>query len=97
MNLLSLLLGIAAIVFAVHSVQVRGCLACCTFSGLCCAGSLLCQLIDNDRISQLGDVAALLDTSHARVVCACVLLAVCTALNAAALIRSRRRQACNLC
>ena len=26
MNLLSLLLGIAAVVFAVHSVQVRGCL-----------------------------------------------------------------------
>ena len=41
MNLLSLLLGIAAVVFAVHSVQVRGCLACCTLSGVCSSAVLL--------------------------------------------------------
>jgi hypothetical protein len=37
MNILSLLLGIAAIVFAVHNLQVRGCLICSTLSGLCCS------------------------------------------------------------
>lgn len=97
MNLLSLLLGIAAIVFAVHSVQVRGCLACCTLSGVCCSAALLCQLVENSRLAQLPDMAAMLDTAHARVVCACVLLAVCTVLNGIALIRSRKRQECSHC
>ena len=91
MNILSLLLGIAAIVFAVHNLQVRGCLICGTLSGLCCSGSLLCQLMDNDRISRLEDIAAMLDTAHARVVCATVLLVLCAVLNLAALLRSRKK------
>ena len=70
MNLLSLLLGIAAVVFAVHSVQVRGCLACCTLSGVCSSAALLCQLVEVNRLAQSPDVAAILDTAHARVVCA---------------------------
>ena len=97
MNLLSLLLGIAAVVFAVHSVQVRGCLACCTLSGVCSSAALLCQLVDVNRLAQSPDVAAILDTAHARVVCAAVLLALCTVLNAVALIRSRSQQTCNHC
>ena len=90
MNLLSLILGIAAIGFAVHSFRIRGCLICCTLSGLSCSASLLCQLMDNDRISQLEDIAAMLDTAHARVVCAAVLLGLCGAWNVAALLRSRK-------
>ena len=97
MNILSLVLGIAAIVFAIHSIRVRGCLACCTLSGVCCSSALLCQLVDNDRIARLTDVAAMLDTAHARAVCAAVLLTVCTALNVVAVIRSRKQQNCNDC
>ena len=94
MNLLSLLLGIAALVFAFHSMQVRGCLICSTASGFCCSASLLCQLLDNDRIARLEDIAAMLDTAHARVVCGAVLLIACTALNVLALLRSRKKENC---
>ena len=97
MNILSLLLGIAAIVFAVHNLQVRGCLICSTLSSLCCPASLLCQLMDNDRISQLEDIAAMLDTAHARVVCAGVLLGICAVLNAFALLRNHKQQDCKKC
>ena len=90
MNILSLVLGIAALVFAVHSVQVRGCLICSTLSGACCSASLLCQLMDNDRIARLEDISAMLDTAHTRVVCGAVLLIACTGLNVLALIRSRK-------
>ena len=96
MNILSLLLGIAALVFAIHSLQVKGCLICSTFSGFCCSASLLCQLLDNDRIAQLEDIAAMLDTAHARVVCGSALLIACTALNVLALIRSRKKE-CDTC
>ena len=94
MNLLSLLLGIAALVFAAHSVRVRGCLICSTFSGFCCSASLLCQLLDNDRIAMLEDIAAMLDTAHARVVCGAVLLGLCVLLNGIALVRSRKEDTC---
>ena len=97
MNILSLLLGLAALVFAVHSVQVRGCLICSTVSGFCCSASLLCQLMDNDRIARIEDVAAMLDTAHARVVCGSVLLIVCTSLNVIALLRSKKKGNCETC
>ena len=97
MNILSLLLGIAAIVFSVHNLQVRGCLICSTLSGLCCSASLLCQLMDNDRISRLEDIAAMLDTAHARVVCAAALLGICAVPNAIALLRSRKQKNCDDC
>lgn len=96
MNLFSLLLGIAALVFAFHSVQVRGCLICSTLSGTCCSGALLCQLLDNDRIALIQDVAAMLDTAHARVVCGAALLILCTSLNVIALIRNRK-EGCRTC
>ena len=94
MNLLSLLLGIAALVFAVHSIRVRGCLICSTLSGFCCSAALLCRLIDNDRISQLEDIAAMLDTAHARVVCGAVLLGLCAVLNGIALLLSNKSAPC---
>ena len=97
MNLLSLLLGIAALVFSIHSVQVKGCLTCSTLSGFCCSASLLCQLMDNDRIARMEDITAMLDTAHARVVCSMVLLGFCTALNLAALLRSRNQTGCQEC
>lgn len=90
MNLLSLVLGVSALVFAVHSAQVRGCLICSTLSGACCSAALLCQLMDNNRYARLGDVSAMLDTAHARVICGAVLLIACTGLNVLALIRSRK-------
>lgn len=92
MNLLSLLLGLAALVFSIHSLRVRGCLTCCTLSGLCCALSLLCQLLDNDRLARLENISAVLDTAHARAVCASVLLTLCTVLNLLALLRSRKKR-----
>lgn len=96
MNLLSLLLGIASLVFAVHSIQVKGCLICSTASGFCCSLSLLCQLMDNDRIARLEDVAAMLDTAHGRVVCGAGLMIACTVLNGIALMRSRKK-GCDNC
>ena len=97
MNILSLLLGISALVFAFHSIQVRGCLICSTLSGACCSAALLCQLMDNDRISQLEDIAAMLDTAHARVVCGAALLGFCTLLNAIALLRNCKQKKCENC
>ena len=89
--------GHCRLVFAVHSVQVRGCLACCTLSGVCSSAALLCQLVEVNRPAQSPDAAAILDTAHARVVCAAVLLALFTVLNAVALIRSRSQLTCNHC
>ena len=97
MNLLSLLLGLAALGFSVHSVLVRGCLISSTLSGFCCSASLLCQLMDNDRIARLEDIAAMLDTAHARVVCGGALLILCIILNTIALLRSRKQQKCENC
>ena len=96
MNILSLILGIAAIVFAVHSLQVRGCLICCTASGGLCSLALLCQLIDLDRLARISDTAAIYDTAHARVTAGTVLLVLVLALNILALLRSRQRS-CGQC
>ena len=97
LNLLSLLLSIACLVFAFHSVQVKGCLICSTLSGACCSTALLCQLMDNDRLARIEDVTAILDTAHGRVVCSAVLLGLCTALNLLALLRSRKQNSCKNC
>lgn len=95
-NLASILLGIAAIVFAVHSLQVRGCLICCTV----CAGttglSLLCQLFALNYLAGIGDWAAIEDTIGARCLAAAVLLGVILVLTIAALIRSRKK-GCETC
>lgn len=91
MNLISLILGFAALGFAVYSAKAKGCLSCTTLSGLCCSASLLCQLLDNDRLAQLEDICAILDTAHARAVCAAVLLILTSVLNILALLRNRQK------
>lgn len=95
-NILSLILGICALVFAFHSMQVRGCLICCTLSGSLCGLSMLCQLIDMDRLAKVLDSAALFDTAHARVLAGAVLLITVTALNLLALLRGRKKD-CQTC
>lgn len=90
-HILSLVLGIAAIVFSIHSVQVKGCLICCTVSGGLCGLSLLLQLADLDRLSQIMDSSAIYDTTHARVFAGTVLLALVLGLNILALLRGRKK------
>lgn len=95
-NILSLLFGLAAIIFAIHSVQVKGCLICCTASGGLCGLSLLLQLADLDRLSQIMDSSAIYDTTHARVFAGMVLLALVLGLNILALLRGRKKD-CETC
>ena len=96
MNLLSLLLGIAALVFAVHALQVRGCLICCTGSLACCGGALLCQLWELNRLAELFDASAIYDTVRARCLAGTILLALTLLLHGIALLRSRK-QKCGNC
>ena len=91
-NILSILLGICALVFAAHSLQVRGCLTCCTLSGLCTSASLLFQLLELDRLAKIMDSSAIYDTTHARVLAAATLLTLCTLLNIWALLRGRNKE-----
>lgn len=95
-NVLSLLLGVAAIVFSIHSLQVKGCLICCTLSGGCCGLALLFQLMDTNQLVQIMDSSAIYDTAHARVVAGTVLLAVTVVLNILALLRGRNKD-CDHC
>jgi len=39
----------------------------------------------------------MLDTAHARVVCAGALLAACMVLNLLALVRNRKKESCDIC
>ena len=94
MNIASILLGLAALAFSIHSLQVKGCLTCCTLSGSCCALSILLQLAELDRLAAIGDTAAIYDTTHARVLAGTALLLACTVLNILALLRGRRCESC---
>lgn len=97
-NIASILLGLAALVFAVHSLQVRGCLICCTVSGACCGLALLLQLAELDRLAGIMDSSAIYDTVHARVIAGAVLLILITALNVLALLRGRKKDpGCGSC
>ena len=91
LNLTSILLGLAAIVFAIHSVQVKGCLICCTASLGLGGISVLCQLYELQRLSGIGDWAAIEDTLGARCFAGAILLAVLLILNIAALLRGRKK------
>ena len=97
LNLLSLILGIAALVFAIHSVQVKGCLICCTAGLGCCAISLLCQLLELNRLAGIRDWSAIDDTIGARVLAAGVLLVLSLGIQTAALLRSRKQSGCSNC
>lgn len=90
-NVLSIVLGIAAIVFAIHSIHVKGCLTCCTLGFGCCAGALLTQLIELQRLAEIRDFSAIEDTLHARCLAAGALLFAVLALNLIALYRSSRK------
>ena len=94
MNIASILLGLAALVFSVHSLQVKGCLTCCTLSGGCCGLAIALQLAELDRLVRIADIAAVYDTVHARVLAGIALLCLCTALNVAALLRRRKCEIC---
>ena len=95
LNLASILLGIAAIVFAIHSVQVKGCLICCIASLSLCCISILCQLFQLKRLAAIGDWAAIEDTIGARCFAAVVLLSMVMILNIAALLRGRKKTCSN--
>lgn len=97
-NILSILLGLAALVFATHSLQVKGCLICATVSGGCCGLALLLQLAELNRLATISDSAAIYDTVHARVLAGAALLILCTALNVLALLRGRKKDSgCESC
>ena len=96
MNILSILLGIAALVFAIHALQVKGCLICCTASLGCCGGALLCQLWELNRLARILDAAAIYDTLRARCLAGTVLLALTFGLHLAALLRGRKNK-CENC
>jgi len=96
MNLASIFLGIASLIFAVHALQVRGCLICCTGSLLCCGSALLCQLWELYRLTLIADIAAIYDTAYARFLAGCVLLMLTFGLHLLALLRGRKK-ACETC
>ena len=95
-NIVSILLGLAALVFAIHAFQVKGCLICCTAGLGCCGISLLCQLLELNRLAGIGDWAAIEDTIGARVLAAGVLLVLSLGIQTAALLRGRK-QGCENC
>ena len=94
MNIASIMLGLAALVFSIHSLQVRGCLTCCTLSGSLCGLAILLQLAELDRLANIPDISAIYDTLHARVLAGILLLVLCTALNLLALLRGRKCESC---
>ena len=91
MNVTSILLGLVSLVFAIHALQVRGCLICCTASLGTCGGALLCQLWELNRLAQIMDASAIYDTVRARCLAGSVLLALNLALHGIALLRGRKK------
>lgn len=88
-HLLSLLLGLAAIVFALHSIRVRLCPVCCCLSFSCCGGALLLQLLECRHLIGIGDWSALMDTTDAVLLAALSLLGITILLNILALLRRK--------
>ena len=93
-NVLSILLGLAALVFAIHSLQVSGCLTCCTLGSGCCGAALFIQLIELQRLAEIRDFSAIEDTLHTRCLAAGALLIIVLAINLLALYRSTKK-CCN--
>lgn len=85
-NLLSLALGLAAILFAIHSIRVHFCPACCILSFTCCCGALTSQLLEVRHLVDIGDWSALMDTMDAVIFAAAVLFALTVFLNLLALL-----------
>lgn len=89
-NILSILLGLLALGFAVQNFEKKGTLTCTGVSFSCCAVSLLCQLIELSRLAGIRDWAAVEDTVGARVLAGCVLVVGTLVLNILALLRGRK-------
>lgn len=89
-NILSILLGLFALGFAVQNFEKKGTLTCTGVSFGCCAVSLLCQLMELSRLAGLRDWAAVEDTVGARVLAGCILVGGTLVLDVLALLRGRR-------
>lgn len=91
-NLLSLILGVAALGGSVLFLKKRESLLRCGFGWFCCGASLLCQLLDLERLAERMDSAAIYDTAHGRVVAGVGLLTAVTALNLAAVLKIKKEE-----
>ena len=88
-NLLSILLGLAAFGFAIHSIHVRFCPICCVLSFSFCGASLVSQLLEIRRRVSTSDWSALMDTVDAVVFAAVSLLSITLVMNLLALARKK--------
>ena len=92
LNIGSLILGLAAWGLPFLAVKRKDRFGlCCLGSFGCCILSLLLQLFEVKTRVDLADWSALIDTMHAVVLAAVVLVAVMVACNLFALLRAARR------
>ena len=90
-NIGSLILGLAAWLLPVLAIGKRDRFSlCCLGSFGCCILSLLLQLFEVTRRVNLEDWSALMDTMHAVVLAAVIMVAVMVICNLFALLRSTR-------
>lgn len=81
MNLLSIFLGLLGLSAAVMSLRSGRKEKFTVISFGTCGAALLCQLAEIDRLTQIGDTAALYDTIHARFLAGCCLLGLTVAVH----------------
>lgn len=92
LNVGSLILGLAAWALPFLSLGKRDWFAfCCLGSFGCCILSLLLQLFEVKNRVNLEDWSALMDTMHAVVLAAVVMIVVMVVCNLIALLRTARR------
>ncbi len=91
LNVGSLVLGLVAWLLPVLAIGKRDRFSlCCLGSFGCCILSLLLQLFEVTRRVNLEDWSALMDTMHAVVLAAVIMVAVMVICNLFALLRSTR-------
>lgn len=88
-NLLSLLLGLVSWGLGAAAVIRPGIRWTSSVSLLSCCVSLLLQLAEVHRLTELGDWSALMDTMDAVLAAAILLMAVTAVLNLIALFRAK--------
>lgn len=92
LNIGSLILGLAAWVLPFLAIGKKDRFGlCCLSSFGCCILSLLLQLFEVKNRVNLADWSALMDTMHAVVLAAVVMIVVMVACNLIALLRTARR------
>lgn len=92
LNVGSLILGLAAWSLPFLAVKKKDQFGlCCLGSFGCCILSLLLQLLEINRRVDLTDWSALMDTMHAVVLAAVVMVVVMVVCNLSALLRTARR------